>query len=371
MKIIYLDHNIYSEFVSSSNKLYSDIYLILNKLVQQRKVIIPYSVSHIQETINRPHANSINKELEIINNLSQGAMLYPVGKNCTIVFNDAFTIFNNLKTNHFDLPIEFQEAYRIYESIKAIFQKIGFSPLFMNNKSYEAVTAELTQLFKDPKKYEKKISITEKKELEETANKMLMLLCSGVVRLAQESISNFNEIRKGLKELTRDHLKRTADKEGLFDLMKPEYREKIKGYRDNIRVCKNQIEDAIKLSSGILPQPQKAPITSHADLAQFFIESFAQNKTFQFRDETVLVSILEMAGYFPDSDKRKREVKKKGYFLEMFDMPHFNNSLFCDYFVSNDGSLYKRVNSVLSHLGYNKPKLLYPNEVIAELELIS
>lgn len=363
MKIIYLDHNIYGEFVSKKIDFYNNLYNYLLTLVNENKIIIPYSLTHIQETINRPNPNSILEELKIINSLSKGAMQHTYGKNCTIVFKDAFNSYNDLKATKPDLIPELQEAFKVFEKVNKIFLKIGFNPLIMNNKSYKEITNELSVILKSPEKYKYKINESELAELEESSIKMLTLLCSGSIRLLQEASQQFKEVKKDFKALTQNHIKKNQDIPDFFIMIKDDYKTKIKEYRVNIKKCNEQIQKAIKISSGVIPISDKIKISSYDDLVRYFNSTLSENKIFQFQEETVLVSLLEMAGHFPDSEKRKREVKKKGYFLEMFDMPHFNNSLFCQYFITKDKALLNRIKTVFNHLGLKKPILLFPEEI--------
>ncbi|RHX83614.1 hypothetical protein [Leptospira stimsonii] len=370
MKIVYLDQNIYGEFISKKDKLCTSLYDKLCTLVKSRKIIVPFSVSHIQETKNRANAESIKKELSIINKLSQGMMLYSYGKNCTVVFNDAYNVYENLQLNELELAPEFQEALRIYERNREIFHRIGFGPLVMNNKSYEDISKELNQILQHPEKYSKKITPKEIVELKNSGSKILSLLCSGSIRLLQQASSDFKELRVQLKTMTRNHLRNNSEIEDLFELVKPEYVKKSKEYRNNINKCRELIDNSLKMSLGIFPESPPVSLSSHSELIEYFTETLSMNKQFQFQTETVMVSIIEMAGYYPDSEKRKREVKKKGFFLELFDMPHFNNSLFCDFFITNDRALVKRTNAVLKHLDKKSPKILFPVEANTILDLL-
>ncbi|PJZ29630.1 hypothetical protein [Leptospira kmetyi] len=345
MKLIYLDQNVYSDFLlpSVSDK---KLLLLLKRKIEQKKILIPYSFSHITEVSGRTNKESISKELALISVLSNDLLIQIYADKAFLSKLEPITAFTNVKANPVKFPQEFIKVLKINERLMPYLKKMGFDPEVFNNKTAEEIRKFYDDLFIQPDNLLKKLDKREERRISLYSKLSFKLLNKFAISQLNSALLAAIEVKSAYVEFTRNFINEKQDIPDLFSSMiKPQYKEDLKRYRNSIKILQKKLSEL--LSKNIFEVQDLKPLSNYSDLRNLIQSSFDH---LEHARPQILVSdlvLLELVGYYPDSKKRKSEVKKKGYFLELYDKEHVNYASFCDVLITSDNKLRKRALAAL------------------------
>lgn len=352
MKKVYLDQNIYSNFARSEITLKSrgELYSLLISLKKSGKIICPFSIAHISETISTPEKHTQDIILDSILNLSGDLEINQLSgellkSNLIEKFKalNSNSSKNNLFQNPFLAPTDYIKKISSY----------GLNPGNLNNLDPKTALERIDKILRNIPKEELFNNLTNQKT---EALKYFDDLESFITTENENSIQLFNQnLQKSMFDNLSELEKNIGEPlvEADFDFLK-QISEEMAPYFENYlsdmlnsqtEIFQNVKKEAIKKINQTSAQDND--INSYADIIEksknvLQIESIHENFLY-----AIELSLLSTLGYFRDKKELEKQ-KLDPNFIEAWDPNHFLFAISCNFFITEDLSLLKRANLVIS-----------------------